>query len=136
MQHQRIPLTSKQGSWPERAAHRHLPAELTPLIGREREVDILCNLLTRPAVRLLTLLGPGGVGKTRLALSVATRLQPHFSDGVHFVPLAMIRDPGLVVPTLAQVLHLQEGRGYSLLDQVQEVLMTSTPCSCSTILST
>ncbi|HEY6411851.1 MAG TPA: AAA family ATPase, partial [Ktedonobacteraceae bacterium] len=122
MQHQRIPLTSKQSPWPERAAHRHLPAELTPLIGREREVQILCNLLTLPEVRLLSLLGPGGVGKTRLALSVATRLQQHFSDGVHFVPLAMIRDPGLVVPTLAQALHLQESRGSSLLDQVQTAL--------------
>jgi predicted ATPase/DNA-binding CsgD family transcriptional regulator len=122
MQHQRIPLTSKQGLWPEQAAHRHLPAELTPLIGREQEVDWLCDLLTRPEVRLLTLLGPGGVGKTRLALAVATHMQPHFSDGVHFVPLAMIRDPGLVVPTLAQALHLQESRGYSLLDQVQIAL--------------
>jgi len=49
-------------------------------------------------------------------------MQQHFSDGVHFVPLAMIRDPGLVVPTLAQALHLQESRGYSLLDQVQIAL--------------
>jgi predicted ATPase/DNA-binding CsgD family transcriptional regulator len=122
MQHQRIPLTSKQGLWPEQAAHRHLPVELTPLIGRQQEVDRLCDLLTRPEVRLLTLLGPGGVGKTRLALAVATRLQPHFGDGVHFVPLAMIRDPGLVVPTLAQALHLQESKGYSLLDQVQIAL--------------
>src|SRR5215471_3592168 len=122
MQNQRIPLTSKKGLWPERAAHRHLPAELTPLIGREREVDMLCDLLTHPEVRLLTLLGPGGVGKTRLALSVATRLHPQFSDGVHFVSLAMIRDPSLVVPALAQALHLQESRGSSLLDQVQWVL--------------
>ena len=122
MQHQRIPLTSKQGLWPEQAAHRHLPAELTPLIGRQQEVDRLCDLLTRQDVRLLTLLGPGGVGKTRLALAVATHMQPHFGDGVHFVPLAMIRDPGLVVPTLAQALHLQESRGYSLLDQVQIAL--------------
>jgi hypothetical protein len=122
MQHHSTPLTSKRGLWPEQAAYRHLPAELTPLIGREREVDILCNLLIRPEVRLLTLLGPGGVGKTRLALAVATRLQPQFSDGVHFVPLAMIRDPGLVVPALAQALHLQERRGSSLLDQVQIAL--------------
>src|SRR5215471_1394518 len=122
MQNQRIPLTSKRGLWPERAAHRHLPAELTPLIGREQEVYMLCDLLTRPEVRLLTLLGPGGVGKTRLALYVTRRMQQHFSDGVHFVPLAMIRDPGLVLPALAQALHLQESRGYSLLDQVQIAL--------------
>lgn len=112
-------LMPRQSRWPEQVGDPHLPAELTPLIGREREVHILCDLLTRPEVRLLTLLGPGGVGKTRLALYVATRMQQHFGDGIHSVPLAMIRNPGLVLPALAQALHLQESRGYSLLDQVQ-----------------
>src|SRR5205823_1705234 len=122
MQNHSTPLTSKQGLWLEQAAHRHLPTELTPLIGREREVGMLCELLTRPAVRLLTLLGPGGVGKTRLALHVATQIQHTFRDGVHVVPLAMIREPGLVVPALAQALHLQEHRGLPLLEQVQGAL--------------
>jgi predicted ATPase len=122
MQNHRTPLTSKQGLWPERAAHRHLPAELTPLIGREREVHLLCDLLTRPEVRLLALLGLGGVGKTRLGLHVALRMQQHFSDGVHFVPLAMVREPSLVVPALAQALHLQESRGLPLWEQVQGAL--------------
>jgi hypothetical protein len=63
MQNHSAPITSKQDLWPERAAHRHLPAELTPLIGREREVDMLCDLLTRPAVRLLTLLGPEALAR-------------------------------------------------------------------------
>jgi predicted ATPase len=115
-------LMPRQNRWPEQVGDRHLSAELTPLIGREREVKILWNLLTRPEVRLLTLLGPGGVGKTRLALYVATHMQQHFGDGIHFVPLAMIRDPGLVLPALAQALHLQESRGYPLLDQVQVAL--------------
>jgi predicted ATPase/DNA-binding CsgD family transcriptional regulator len=122
MQNHSISLTSMQGIWPERAVYRHLPPELTPLIGREREVVMLCDLLTHPEVRLLTLLGPGGVGKTRLGLHVALRMQQHFSDGVLFVPLAMIRDHVLLVPTIAQALRLQESRGYSLLEQVQSAL--------------
>ena len=119
MQNHSASLTSWQDLLPERAAHRHLPVALTSLIGREREVDLLCDLLTRPEVRLLTLLGPGGVGKTRLALHVATQVGHTFRDGVHVVPLAMIRDPGLVIPALAQALHLQESRGLSLWEQVQ-----------------
>jgi len=122
MQNHSAPLTSRQGLWPERTAHHHLPAELTPLIGRQREVGMLCDLLTRPEVRLLALLGPGGVGKTRLGLHVALHMQQHFSDGVHFVPLAMIQGPGLVVPALAQALHIQESRGHSLFEQVQGAL--------------
>jgi predicted ATPase/DNA-binding NarL/FixJ family response regulator len=114
--------TSGYATRPERTTHHNLPAELTPLIGREREVDILCDMLSRPSVRLLTLLGPGGVGKTRLALHVATRVQHAFRDGVHFVPLAMIREPSLVVPALAQALYLQESRGLPLLEQVQIAL--------------
>lgn len=103
----------------ERVAHRHLPVALTPLIGREQEVNMLVSLLTHPTVRLLTLLGPGGVGKTRLALHVATLIQHTYRDGVHVVPLAMIREPGLVIPALAEAMHLQESRGFSLWDQVQ-----------------
>src|SRR5512142_2852628 len=91
----------KQAVWSERAAYHRLPVELTPLIGREREVDMICDLLTHPEVRLLTLLGPGGVGKTRLGLHVAIHMQQHFSDGVYFVPLTMIKEPNLVMPALA-----------------------------------
>src|SRR5947209_18364620 len=88
----------------------NLPLHLTPLIGREQEVATLCTLLRQPQTRLLTLTGPGGIGKTSLALQVARELLNDFIDGVCFVSLAAIRDPELVLPTIAQTLGLREGQ--------------------------
>ncbi len=76
----------------------NLPASLTPLIGRDTEVNDLCARLLNADVRLLTLTGPGGIGKTRLATEVASRLVDNFRDGVFFVALAPISDPTLVAP--------------------------------------
>jgi predicted ATPase len=81
-----------------------LPAERTRLIGRERELEELERLLGEPQARLLTLTGPGGTGKTRLALKCAELLAPRFPGGVFFVPLAAIADPALVIPAIAQTL--------------------------------
>jgi predicted ATPase/DNA-binding XRE family transcriptional regulator len=88
-------------------AQRELPAALTPLIGREREEAAVIHLLRQPDVRLLTLVGAPGIGKTRLALQAAGGASDLFPDGITVVALAAINDPALVLPTIARTLGLR-----------------------------
>jgi predicted ATPase/class 3 adenylate cyclase len=87
----------------------NLPLQHTPLIGREREVEEVCARLRSPGVRLLTLTGPGGAGKTRVGLQAAAELLMEFEDGIFFVALAAIADPALVASTIARTLGLTDG---------------------------
>jgi predicted ATPase/DNA-binding XRE family transcriptional regulator len=106
-------LASGRDRAPAQPAATDLPAPPTPLIGRDRELEALPGLLVDEQVRLVTLIGPGGVGKTHLALGVAARGAGRFPDGVAFVPLAPLADAALVLPTIARTLGLREASGQS-----------------------
>lgn len=93
----------------------NLPAQVTPFIGREKEIAAITQLLVRDDVRLLTLVGPGGTGKTRLALQTAADMTDEFEDGVFFVALAPITDPQLFAVAVAQAIGIHEDAGQSLL---------------------
>ena len=98
----------------------HRPAQLTSFVGRHAEIAELKRRLA--TTRLLTLVGTGGVGKTRLALEVAAQLSGSWADGEVFVSLAAIRDPALVVPAIAQALGVREAGGRTLLDALVHYL--------------
>jgi predicted ATPase/serine/threonine protein kinase len=118
-------LPTRDDSPPARAfsgRSNNLPAQLTPLVGREQEIAAVRAQLQHPDVRLLTLLGPGGIGKTRLGVQVASEIEGGFAHGVCFVSLASVRDPGQLFPTIAQALGLQPGEERSPLVQVQAYL--------------
>jgi predicted ATPase/class 3 adenylate cyclase/Tfp pilus assembly protein PilF len=100
----------------------NLPGQVTSFIGREREETAVRELLQRHEVRLVTLTGPGGTGKTRLAVHVAADLIDDFDHGVFFVPLAPINDPTLVASTIAQTLGIVETGGRPLLDHLKDAL--------------
>ncbi len=100
----------------------NLPIQPTAFIGREKEVVTLCDLVRRPEVHLLTLTGPGGVGKTRLGLQVAAELSEWFTDGVFLVPLAPVSDPEQVVPAIAQTLSIGEAGDQPLFALLKSVL--------------
>src|SRR5262245_3398003 len=100
----------------------NLPAQPTPLIDRVLEVEAISQRLQHSDMRLLTLVGTGGIGKTRLALQVAAELVDEFEDGVFFVPLASIGDPGLVATTIAQTLKIKDVAGKPIAEILQDYL--------------
>jgi len=99
-----------------------LPVLLTPFIGRQPEVDEVCQLISNPSVHLVTLYGTAGTGKTRLSLAVAQKLSPQFQDGVFFVNLAPLNKPELGLAAIAQTLGLQDHSQLSLFKKLQNYL--------------
>ena len=107
------------------AADRFLPAPLTAFVGRERELAGLRALLARREVRLLTVTGPGGVGKTRLAIEAARDLADGFAADARFVPLAPLGSPDLVLPTIARTLGIGESHQGGILRDLTEQLAST-----------
>src|ERR1700722_3897694 len=107
---------------PETLSRHNLPEEATSFNGRAAEVAMLKDLLQRPQVRLVTLTGPGGSGKTRLALRAAANLLGEFTDGVFFVSLAALTDPQVVPSAIAAALRLREREGHGPMDAVLDYL--------------
>jgi predicted ATPase/class 3 adenylate cyclase/Tfp pilus assembly protein PilF len=104
------------------AYRNNLPLQPTPLIGREKEVAEVCDLIRGDETRLLTLTGPGGTGKTRLALQAAADLLDDFPDGTFFVPLATLTEADLFLPALAETLGVKETGEQSLDESLKNYL--------------
>jgi predicted ATPase/class 3 adenylate cyclase len=110
-----LPIASDQQT-------RHFPPALTPFLGREEQISAIAQLVAAPNVHLVTLTGPGGIGKTRLAIQVGERLASSFAGGAVFVDLSSLREPAQVLPAIGRALGLREVNAGSLVQQIHSLL--------------
>src|SRR5215510_8128565 len=99
-----------------------IPVPLTPLIDRERELDEACAMLRRDDIRIVTLTGPGGTGKTRLSLEIGSKLTSDFAGQVHWVALAAVTEPTMVLTAIAQSLGIREDGDLPLAARIDAAL--------------
>jgi predicted ATPase len=100
----------------------NIPVQRTGFVGREKEIEAAKELLLRPDVRLVTITGPGGIGKTRLGIEIASAVAERFPGGIHFVTLSAVNDTGLLLSVIVQTLGLREAGGQSPLELLKKHL--------------
>ncbi len=120
-----LPTSGERLAPPARKPHHNLPAPPTNFIGRTTELAEVTDLLLRPEVRLVSLTGPGGTGKTRLGLEAGRDLFDNFPAGVYFIDLAQVSDPSLVSATIAHTIGIREGGGQPPLETLKDYLAAS-----------
>ena len=113
-------LRQEESLSPRPLPESNVPSPISTLVGRDLELEEICSTLRGGEVRLLTLTGPGGAGKTRLAIEASNALAPEIPDGAFFVPLDTIRDPALLLPAIAQALTVRESAERPLLQSLAE----------------
>jgi predicted ATPase/predicted Ser/Thr protein kinase len=117
-------LVDLQHAWPK-TRPSNLPIPGSPFVGREKELGAAKELLLRPEVRLVTITGPGGIGKSRLALELARNVAKDFPSSVYFVPLAGLSDPSSIASVIAQTLGVRETAGQPQIETLKEYLHNS-----------
>jgi predicted ATPase/tRNA A-37 threonylcarbamoyl transferase component Bud32 len=115
-------LTDSESNTVPSLPPNNLSMQRTDMVGRGREIEEICSELRREGIRLLTLTGVGGTGKSTLAEAVARQLLPEFSDGVFYIALAAIKQPELVASSIAQPLGVKESEGRSIVEALQDYL--------------